>query len=135
VARPAPAALVLDVGSTTTDVTLVRGGRVAAIGRTDPERLVAGELVYTGAVRTNVAAIVPHVPLWGRQCPVASEYFAQSGDVHVLLGDLDPAAYTAPTPDGRAPTEPVPRQNPVRRTSVPIPDVGGLPHRYARRAA
>jgi hypothetical protein len=106
VARHVSDALVIDVGSTTTDVTLVRAGRVVAAGRTDPERLVAGELVYTGVVRTNVAAIVPRVPFGGRPCPVASEYFAVSGDVYVLLGDLDPAAYTAPTPDGRAPTEP-----------------------------
>jgi probable H4MPT-linked C1 transfer pathway protein len=35
---------------------------------------------------------------------VAAEYFAVSGDVHVLLGDLAPASYTGSTPDGRAPT-------------------------------
>jgi hypothetical protein len=34
---------------------------------------------------------------------VAAEYFAVTGDVHVLLGDLDAAAYTGSTPDGRAP--------------------------------
>ena len=106
VARHVGDALVIDVGSTTTDVTLIRAGRVDALGRTDPERLVAGELVYTGAVRTNVAAIVHRVPLWGRWCPVASECFAQSGDVHVLLGSLSPTDYAAPTPDGRPSSEP-----------------------------
>jgi uncharacterized hydantoinase/oxoprolinase family protein len=35
---------------------------------------------------------------------VASEYFAVSGDAHVLLGDLAPEDYTGPTPDGRPPT-------------------------------
>ena len=86
VGRFVPDALLVDVGSTTTDVIPVVGGRVAAVGRTDPERLLAGELVYTGVVRTNVAAIVRSVPLRGGQCPVASELFAVSGDVHVLLG-------------------------------------------------
>ena len=104
VARHVPDALLLDIGTTTTDVVPIRGGRVIAAGRTDPERLLAGELLYTGAVRTNVAAIVPRVPLRGGQCPVAAEYFAVSGDVHVLLGDLAPADYTGSTPDGRAPT-------------------------------
>ncbi len=104
VARRASDAILVDVGSTTTDVVPIRTGRVVAVGHTDPERLLAGELVYTGAVRTNVAAIVPRVPLWGGECPVAAEYFAVSGDVHVLLGDLDPGAYTGPTPDNRAPT-------------------------------
>ena len=104
VGRFLPDALLVDVGSTTTDVIPVTGGRVAALGRTDPERLLAGELVYTGALRTNVAAIVRRVPLPGGECPVASELFAQSGDAHVLLGSLAPDDYTCPTPDGRPPT-------------------------------
>jgi probable H4MPT-linked C1 transfer pathway protein len=101
VAQHVPDAVLVDIGTTTADVIPIRGGRVVAEGRTDPERLLAEELVYTGAVRTNVAAILPAVPLWGGACPVAPEYFAVSGDAHVLLGDLDPAAYTASTPDGR----------------------------------
>ena len=104
VGRFVPDALLVDVGSTTTDVVPVVGGRVAAVGRTDPERLLAGELVYTGVVRTNVAAMVRSVPFRGGQCPVASELFAVSGDVHVLLGALAPDEYTGPTPDGRPPT-------------------------------
>jgi (4-(4-[2-(gamma-L-glutamylamino)ethyl]phenoxymethyl)furan-2-yl)methanamine synthase len=104
VGRFVPEALLVDIGSTTTDVVPVTAGRVAAVGRTDPERLLAGELVYTGALRTNVAAIVRRVPLRGGECPVASELFAVSGDVHVLLGSLRPEDYTCPTPDGRPPT-------------------------------
>ena len=103
VGRFLPDALVVDIGSTTTDVVPVVGGRVVAAGRTDPERLLAGELVYTGVVRTNVAAMVRSVPFRGGQCPVASELFAVSGDVHVLLGALAPDDYTGPTPDGRPP--------------------------------
>lgn len=94
--------LLLDVGSTTTDIVPITAGRVQAAGRTDPERLLSGELVYTGVLRTNCAAIVQQVPLWGRGCPVASELFAVSGDAHVWLGHLDPADYDAPTPDGRS---------------------------------
>jgi probable H4MPT-linked C1 transfer pathway protein len=96
--------LLVDIGSTTTDVVPIRAGRVVARGSTDPERLLAGELVYTGAVRTNVVAIVSRVPLAGAPCPVAAEYFAISGDAHVLRGDLAPEDYTCPTPDGRPPT-------------------------------
>lgn len=104
VARHAAEAILVDVGSTTTDLTPIRAGRVVAEGRTDPERLLAGEMVYTGALRTNVAAIVPRVPLWGGECPVAAEWFAVSGDAHLLLGDLDPEDCTCATPDGRPPT-------------------------------
>ena len=58
VARALPDAILLDCGGTTTDLIPIAGGEVAAQGRTDLERLLAGELVYTGALRTNVAAIV-----------------------------------------------------------------------------
>jgi probable H4MPT-linked C1 transfer pathway protein len=94
-------ALMLDVGSTTADVIPITAGRVAAAGRSDLDRLLAGELVYTGALRTNLAAIAPRVPVRGRWCPVASELFAISADVHLILGHLAPEAYTCPTPDGR----------------------------------
>lgn len=104
VARHAADAILVDVGSTTSDIIPIRAGRVVAQGRTDPERLLAGELVYTGALRTTVAAIVPRVPLWGQECPVAAEAFAVSGDAHLLLGNLRPEDYTCPTPDGRPAT-------------------------------
>jgi len=101
VGRRHPDALLLDVGSTTADVIPIAAGRVAATGRTDLDRLLAGELLYTGALRTNLAAIAARVPVRGRWCPLASELFAISGDVHLILGQLAPDAYTCPAPDGR----------------------------------
>ena len=101
VADAHPDALLIDVGSTTADVVPIAAGRVAATGHNDLERLAAGELVYTGVLRTNLAAIAPRVPVRGGWCPVASEYFAISADVHLVLGHLAPAAYDCPTPDGR----------------------------------
>lgn len=99
-----PDALMVDVGSTTADVVPIAAGRVVAAGRTDLDRLLAGELVYTGALRTNLAAIAPRVPVRGGSCPVSSELFAISADVHLILGHLAPDAYTCTTPDGRPAT-------------------------------
>ncbi len=96
-----PDCLLVDIGSTTCDIIPIRSGRIAARGRTDLTRLQAGELIYTGAVRTHTSAIVQAVPVGGRLCPVASEYFAISGDVHLVLGLLTAQEYTCPTPDGR----------------------------------
>jgi probable H4MPT-linked C1 transfer pathway protein len=104
VAQARPDALLIDVGSTTADIVPVAEGRVAATGHDDLQRLLAGELVYTGVLRTNLAAIAPRVPVPGGWCPVASEYFAISADVHLVLGHLSPDAYDCPTPDGRAAT-------------------------------
>ena len=97
-------AMMIDVGGTTADVIPIAAGSVAAAGRTDLDRLLAGELVYTGALRTNLAAIAPRVPVQGGSCPVASELFAISADVHLILGQLAQADYTCPTPDGRPAT-------------------------------
>lgn len=101
VARAVPDAILLDCGGTTTDVIPIAGGEVAARGRTDVERLLEGELVYTGALRTNVAAVVSHVPIGGRSCPVSSELFAISADAHLLRGSLTPGQCTCTFPDGR----------------------------------
>jgi (4-(4-[2-(gamma-L-glutamylamino)ethyl]phenoxymethyl)furan-2-yl)methanamine synthase len=114
VAGAYPDALLVDVGGTTADIVPIAAGRVAASAYNDLERLLAGELVYTGAVRTNLAAVAPRVPVRGGWCPVASEYFAISADVHLVLGHLTPDAYDCPTPDGRAATVPFARERIAR---------------------
>ena len=101
IARSSPDAILVDCGGTTTDVIPIAGGSVLARGRTDVERLLCGELVYTGALRTNVAAIVSHVPIGGQPCPVSSELFAISADAHLLRGSLTPEECTCTFPDGR----------------------------------
>lgn len=98
--------LLVDIGSTTTDVIPIVDGLVVARGRDDPSRLIHGELLYTGVGRTNVCAIVQRVPLWGYWCPVSAELFATIQDVYLLLGDLQPQACTSPTADGRPATQP-----------------------------
>ena len=101
VARAVPDAILLDCGGTTTDLIPIAGGEVVARGRTDVERLLEGELVYTGVLRTNVAAVVSQVPIGGRPCSVSSELFAISADAHLLRGSLTPEQCTCSFPDGR----------------------------------
>jgi probable H4MPT-linked C1 transfer pathway protein len=69
VAQSWPDALLIDVGTTTTDIIPIIAGRVRARGRTDPERLRAGELVYTGALRTPAEAMVPGIGAAGFALP------------------------------------------------------------------
>jgi probable H4MPT-linked C1 transfer pathway protein len=101
VARHRPTCVLVDIGTSTTDLIPVVDGRVAATGSTDPERLLARELIYTGAVRTPVEAVVRQVPLWGGTAGVSAEGFALIGDVHLWLGNLKQEDYTCPTPDRR----------------------------------
>lgn len=104
VAAYTPDAILVDVGTTTADVIPVVGGALAALGRTDPERLASGELVYSGALRTPVESIAHAVPLGGGIAGVSAEGFALAGDVHLWRGDLAPTDYSVPTPDGRPAT-------------------------------
>ena len=96
--------IVLDVGSTTTDIIPIFNGEVMAMGKTDLERLATGELVYSGALRTNVATIVEKILVKGLKTRVSSELFALSGDVHLILGNLKQDDYITETADGRGKT-------------------------------
>ena len=100
-ARFRPNCLLVDIGSTTTDIIPIVEGRVVARGRSDTERLLAAELVYTGVLRTPVSAITAVLPLRRGLCPIATEYFAISGDVYRIMGHLGPRDYYCPAPDGR----------------------------------
>ncbi len=81
-------ALLVDIGSTTTDLIPVAGGKPVAAGYTDAERLATAELVYTGIVRTPLMALARHVPFAGRTTGIMAEYFATTADVYRLLGRL-----------------------------------------------
>jgi probable H4MPT-linked C1 transfer pathway protein len=93
--------IVVDIGSTSTSIIPVVDGEIAARGRNDLEKLMNGELVYTGSLRTNVAAILDAISLRGGQARVSSELFSQSGDVHLILGNIGEGDYTVDTADGR----------------------------------
>jgi probable H4MPT-linked C1 transfer pathway protein len=97
-------ALFADMGSTTTDLIPIVGGRLAARGFSDAERIVAGELVYSGAVRTFLMAVAQRVPFRGAWTPVMNEYFASIADVHRILGALPGDADRHPAADSREKT-------------------------------
>jgi probable H4MPT-linked C1 transfer pathway protein len=86
-------ALLIDIGSTTTDIVPLIGGRPIPAGRTDPERLRCHELVYTGVRRTPLCAL-----LGGEG---AAELFATTLDVYLVLGCVPERPDDPNTADGR----------------------------------
>jgi (4-(4-[2-(gamma-L-glutamylamino)ethyl]phenoxymethyl)furan-2-yl)methanamine synthase len=114
VARSLPDAILVDCGGSTTDVIPIAAGEVAARGRTDLERLLHDELVYTGALRTNIAAVLSKVPIGGEPCPVSSELFAISADAHLLRGSVTSEQCTCTFPDGRGTSLPEARSRLAR---------------------
>ncbi len=101
VAKNNPHALLIDMGSTTTDIIPIIDGQPAAEGLTDPERLITGELVYTGFTRTAVMAITNRVPFKNQWQTMAREYLATMADVYRILGTLHDADDLHDTADGR----------------------------------
>jgi probable H4MPT-linked C1 transfer pathway protein len=101
-ARMVSDALMLDIGSTTSDIVAVREGAVCAGAWDDFGRLASGELLYTGVVRTPLMALADRVPVDGRLTGTMAELFATSGDVYRLRGELSAAADCADTADGRS---------------------------------
>lgn len=104
-ARLLPAGLLADMGSTTTDLVPFADGAVRAMAYADADRLVAGELVYTGIARTPVMALSPALPFRGAWVPLMAEHFATTADVYRLLGELPEGADLHPAADGGAKTE------------------------------
>lgn len=101
-ARGVDSGLLVDVGSTTTDLIAFRGGRLLGHSLGDADRLATGELVYHGVVRTPLCALAPRIPFRGRLLNVMHEFFATTADVYRLTGELDPAHDQQPSADNGA---------------------------------
>lgn len=103
--QPDGFALLLDIGTTTTDVIPIFDGLPATEGTTDVGRLLAGELVYTGVRRTPLCAVAPQAPFRGELCPMAAELFATTHDVYLLTGEVAEEPNETSTANGQAATQ------------------------------
>lgn len=92
----------IDTGSTTTDIIPIKDGVECAIGKSDFDRSATGELVYTGTLRTNLASFLDKVELNGKEYRVASELFAQTADVYMVLDLITEDDYVCDTFDGES---------------------------------
>ncbi len=99
VGRLRPAALLVDLGSTTGDLIPILDGQPRTVGYSDAERLETGELVYTGVVRTPLLALAQAVPFRGRRTALMAECFATTADAYRLLSDLPEAEDQQDTAD------------------------------------
>jgi len=127
--------MLVDVGSTTTDIVPIAAHQPCNQGWNDQERLACDELVYTGIVRTPVMALVQRVPFDGRWQNVAAEYFATAADVYRVLGELEEGTDLQETADGRGKSvaESIARLARMLGTEAGIHDASN--HRWAQLAA
>lgn len=94
-------ALLIDFGSTTCDLVVIRNATPHAIGLSDAARQETGELVYTGATRTSVIAVAQTAPFAGRWTGLAREHLATMSDVRRILGENLDGIDLHATADGR----------------------------------
>ena len=102
---PSGPALLLDIGSTTSDLIPLIDGQPAPRGWTDPDRLLCGELVYTGVQRSNLCVVCATLPWRGASYPTANELFTTTWDAYLMLDALPEEPYETYTADGRAATK------------------------------
>lgn len=100
---PAGNALLIDIGTTTTDIVPLVNGQPRPTGRTDSERLACGELVYRGWRRTPLCALAGPSR--------AAEFFATMHDVYLAMKVVPEEPASRDTADGR----PATRANAGRR--------------------
>lgn len=98
IASRRPRSLLIDMGSTTTDIIPCDRPQ----GLSDAERLQTGELVYTGLTRTAVPSITTRAPLLGTWQGLARDAFASMADVRRILGELPADVDQHATADGRS---------------------------------
>ena len=126
-AQHVPNALLIDIGSTTTDIIAIVDAKINLHGNTaahslsnslreldspcsDVARLKNDSLIYTGVVRTPIMALAQKLPFveydaagneQAIEINVMAEYFATTGDVYRLTGELEARVDLADTADGK----------------------------------
>jgi probable H4MPT-linked C1 transfer pathway protein len=93
--------LFVDMGSTTTDLLMIKDKHVQNFADSDFGRLRSGELVYTGVVRSCVNTVCHQLSYRGELIPMMAEYFANTADVYRILNVLPAHADLGETCDGR----------------------------------
>jgi probable H4MPT-linked C1 transfer pathway protein len=96
--------LLIDIGSTTSDLIPLIDRRAAVRGRIDTERLQSGELVYAGVRRTPLCSLARELPFRGRPTGLTAEMFATTLDVYLTLGEIRSDPTELSPADGRSAT-------------------------------
>ena len=82
---PDKTGLMIDIGSTTTDIIPIVDGHVVAVGKTDFQRLRNQELIYAGIGRTPVCGLIQNVDIGSGCVTLSRELFATIDDALIWL--------------------------------------------------
>ncbi len=94
--------ILIDAGSTTIDIIPIVDSIPVPLGKTDIERLLNHELIYTGGLRATIPSITHFVPYKGNRVRISFEKFALISDVHRILENISEKEYFNDTADNRS---------------------------------
>jgi len=97
-----PNCILIDAGSTTIDIIPILNSIPVPKGKTDIERIINHELVYTGGLRATLPSITHFVPYKGKMVRISFEKFALIADVHRVLKNISEVEYINDTADNRS---------------------------------
>ena len=100
VAQQKETGILIDIGSTTTDIIPFAQKRLNNIAYNDHHRLRQHELLYTGVIRTAVMAILNKIHFNGQWQNIIAEKFSTMSDIYHLTGELNPDHAPITTADG-----------------------------------
>ncbi len=83
-------AIAIDIGSTTTDIMLIKEGKCINKNYSDLLRLQSSELIYMGVLRTPVHAVTKEILSHQKRFPIIPENFSNMSDVYSILSDINP---------------------------------------------
>ncbi|MBD3193450.1 MAG: hypothetical protein GF317_00230 [Candidatus Lokiarchaeota archaeon] len=94
--------ILIDSGSTTIDIIPIKDSIPATLGKTDVDRMLNHELIYTGGLRATIPSITHHVPYKSEMVRISFEKFALISDVHRILSNITNKEYINETADQRS---------------------------------
>ena len=97
-----PKCILIDAGSTTIDIIPILNSIPVSKGKTDIERLINHELVYTGGLRATIPSITHFVPYKESMIRISFEKFALISDIHRVLNNISEEEYLNDTADNRS---------------------------------
>ena len=100
-------ALLIDIGSTTTDIIPISEKKVLTDALTDYDRLCDGSLVYIGCRRTPACGLVNNLEYQGISTPVMNELFATIDDAMLVLGHTVENVNDCNSADGKPRSRPL----------------------------
>ena len=94
-------AILLDLGSTTTDITIIKDSNIINRGFNDFDRLKNHELVYTGIVRTPIFSFSNRLSIGKNHLDIIPEFFSNMADIYRINNSLPKDSDLLPSMDKR----------------------------------